>query len=43
MQKAIIAFLFGSLVAACGGGAADEAMAKMKTKKEKICAINAPV
>lgn len=38
MQKAIIAFLFGSMVAACGGGAADEAMAKMKTKKEKICA-----
>jgi hypothetical protein len=38
MQKAIIALLFGSLVAACGGSAADEAMAKLKTKKDKICA-----
>lgn len=38
MQKTLVAFLFGVLVAACGGGAADEAMAKMKSTKEKICA-----
>ncbi len=38
MQKTLLVFVFGALLAACGGSAADEAMAKMKSTKDKICA-----
>ncbi|MEZ4400055.1 MAG: hypothetical protein R3B06_08550 [Kofleriaceae bacterium] len=38
MKHVALAFTLGALLIGCGGSAADEAMAKMKTARDKACA-----
>ena len=38
MKTIALVFALGTLAIGCGGGAADEAMSRMQTAKNKICA-----